>query len=532
MNLCQLIVSYRISQMTSNASAPHVECLERKSVDISGRLGSSYDAFTDNIIDRQTAQTSQTTIPIKRYFSRTFTGNQTNAIIDCFKWMNFDDAMRQSILFGMIKPYGVSCLIDHNQPINDKTRFLYCSYRSKEEKLTLTTEQANQIISSSPLSTHATHMITEIVWGFEFLCVISIPDHQYVNQIDSLLQNISNQLENNGTNLTLTDYEKHLTDKLRDIIVYGSEACIEDQNKVLSTVLTMLKVWQNHENLHHPLIYTMCPLRSLCTIKQFPEFTNSPDRTESNSGHIYSIIANLNRWIKYLKDLFEKFPNNLSNDTLNQQSKELQWQFSTILNLYQGFRNDCRKILVGVRQKRRQLSEIYNILSEQRYSSLSTTDLETFVHYAYGWHRNTTLLERLNRDQIQYMKVMDLCHHENIPVTFEYIEETLPQFLPKNDGCFFLFYSNDRLRDKEPAVWEGIYQELISKRQQTTQKTNLVYADFTNCPYDLTDLAIGMLTMNTSIKPPRNHSTGTKSGHFIEPYFFSRWDIFHLLLYL
>jgi hypothetical protein len=308
---------------------------------------------------------------------------------------------------------------------------------------------------------------------------------------------------------------KHFIAKLSNVTVYGSETCIDKPNTQFLTVLTMLKAWQNDENFHHPLIYTMYSLRSLCTIKQFPQFTDSPDQTESNSEYIYSLIAKLNVWKKYLKDLFEKFPKNFSNDTLYQQSKELQRLFSTFLNAYQEFQNDCQKILVDVRRKRRQLSEICNLLSEQRYSSLNMSQLEKFSHYAYRWLKNATLLERLNKDQIQYIKVMDLCHHENIPVTLEYIEETLRRSLPKKDGCLFVFYSNDGLKDKEPAVWQGRYEELISKRQQAAEKTTLAYADFTNCQYDLKDLTIVTLTMTMSLNAPHNHPPGTKSGHFI-----------------
>jgi hypothetical protein len=350
--------------------------------------------------------------------------------------------------------------------------------------------------------------------------VITIPDHQYAGQIDSLLQDISNHLENNGSNFTLPDNVKHFIAKLNNVTVYGSETCIDTRNTPLLTVLTTLEQWKKNENFHHPLIYTMRSLRSLCTIKQFPEFNESFDRTDSYSGYIYFTIANLNVWKKYLKDFFEKFPNNFSNDTLSQQSKELQWKFSIFWNVYQEFQNDCRKILVDVRRKRRQMSEIINLLLEQRYASLNTTHLEEFSHYVYRWHRSATFFERLNTDQVQYIRVMDLRLHEKIPVTLEHIEETLRYYLWKEHGCVFVFYSNDHLKVKEPAVWEGRYQELISKRQQAAQKPILVYADFTNCQCNLTDLTIVMLTMKMSIKPSRDHPAGKKSDHFIQPSFF------------
>ncbi|CAF5098207.1 unnamed protein product, partial [Rotaria sp. Silwood1] len=146
--------------------------IERKAIDVSGRLGSLYDASTDNFIDQTSIQAFETKLLHQSSICRILPNYQSNKIINCLKEMNFNDALRQSILLQMIRPSGVSRLINYNQSTNQNTRFLYYSYRSRKEKLSITAGRADQIVASPSGGTCATHMITEILWGIEILCVI------------------------------------------------------------------------------------------------------------------------------------------------------------------------------------------------------------------------------------------------------------------------------------------------------------------------------------------------------------------------
>ena len=342
-----------MAQADSNQSKSDSGCLERKSVDTSGRLGSLYDAFTDQITDQNTVKPSATKSVAEPYTCRTFSGSRSNTLISYLKWMDFNDAIKQSILFGMIKPSGVSRLIDHNQPIDDNTRFFYYSYRSKEEELDVTPEETNQIISQSSSSIHATHMITRVVWGFEILCVIPTQSHMSADTVDNLLQRCAKELKSIGGDLLLNDNEKRQITKILAVTVYGSETCIIHKDTKLSEVLKRLKDWQNATNLHHPLKYTMCSLRQLSNNKQFPQFFDLIDQSKPDIDKVYSIISNLDACGKRLEKLFEKLPTDFWNENLAQQLKHLRDHFSTFFNLYEDFRKDSRTILIDVRQKGR-----------------------------------------------------------------------------------------------------------------------------------------------------------------------------------
>lgn len=232
----------------------HSNMIKRKAVDVSGRLGSLYDASTDNLIDRYSVQTSEIEYFNEAVICRIFSGDRSKYLLDYLKLMDFNSSLQLSIILGMAKTSGISSLIKHNQPTDENIRFVYYLYRNKEEQINVRPGKANQIPSPPSPSTRATHMITKILWGFEILCVVPVPAHVSADTVDSLLRRISTQLEKSTRNFTLTNTDKREIDQLINVTVYGSETCIRSPNTSLLTVLTNLKYWQEDENLHHPLM--------------------------------------------------------------------------------------------------------------------------------------------------------------------------------------------------------------------------------------------------------------------------------------
>ncbi|CAF4352677.1 unnamed protein product [Rotaria sp. Silwood2] len=111
--------------------------IERKVIDTSGRLDSLYDASTDNLVDRHSARSIEIKTPLQRSVCRLFSGDQSRELNSFLRDIDFDDAIRQSICLQMVTPSGVGRLIEYNRPINEKTRFLYYSYRDRKEKLNI-----------------------------------------------------------------------------------------------------------------------------------------------------------------------------------------------------------------------------------------------------------------------------------------------------------------------------------------------------------------------------------------------------------
>jgi hypothetical protein len=153
-------------------------------------------------------------------------------------------------------------------------------------------------------------------------------------------------------------------------------------------------------------------------------------------------------------------------------------------------------------------------MSDPQYSLLKDSELEAFSEELRQLLTKTKLIQQLNDDVIQYMHVLDLRCHGEVPLTLEHIEKALRRSFSKEDSCVFVLYSNDRLKHEAPGAWETLYHEFISKRQHATPRTTLIYADFTNCHYDLEHLTIVNLPIQVS-ETPLNHPPGKKLTQII-----------------
>ena len=492
--------------------------IERKAIDVSGQLGSLYDVSTDTLISQPSIQATETKPSDESSICRIFSGKQSTAVIDYLQQMDFNEALRQSIFLGLVKTSGVSSFIHYNQPIHGNTRFLYYSYRSKEEKLNIAPEKIDRIVPAPSFRTNATHIITEIVWGFEILCVIQIPNKKSSNTVDSLLHSISKRLKNSYHGFVLTDAEKSQINQLTNVIVYGSETCIKDPNTSLLIILTSLNHWQKHEQFHHSLIYKMCSLAQFYNNKQFPELPNLADQTNFIIKKIQPIITGIDIHTKYLQRLFRTFPDKFASPKLDRESKDFQHQLSSLLDIYAKFRKSSQKVLVNVRQNQCKPTEINDVIADKRYLSLDRTEIVMFSHTAHRWISKAKLIERLNKDQIKYVNVRSHPNRRKTAMTNKRIEIELERFLLQKDGYASVFYSSDRLKNEDAATWNQVYQELISKRQKATQRTTLVYADFTESHYDLKHLTIVELTIQASSKPPRSYLTNDKPSKITDHY--------------
>ncbi|CAF4278189.1 unnamed protein product, partial [Rotaria sp. Silwood2] len=306
--------------------------IERKVIDTSGRLGSLYDASTDNLIDRHSTQRIERKIPRTRSICRLFSGDQSRELISFLRNIDFDDATRQSICLQMVVPRGTSRLIEYNQPVNENTRFLYYSYRARKERVYVKARTADRIVGIPLNPSTATHMITKILWGFEILCIIQVPKNQSVNVVDHLLHRICNQLQNNQIPIQVNSIDQHLINQLTNITVYGSETCVDRPNTSLLTILTRIQDWQRNWKVHQPLIYTMQPLRWLYSSSEFSGPYSLPSSTNSHITRTEMLISYINNQIKDLEEMLRNLPINFSSGTLNECLKDIQRQYRLMWN--------------------------------------------------------------------------------------------------------------------------------------------------------------------------------------------------------
>ncbi|CAF4310266.1 unnamed protein product [Rotaria sp. Silwood2] len=452
--------------------------IERKVTDTSGRLGSLYDASTDNLIDRHSVQRIKRKEPRKRFICRIFSGDQSRELISFLRDIDFDAAIRQSISLQMVIPSGVGRLIEYNQPINEKTRFLYYAYRARKEELNVKARKADKIVGAPRDSTEATHMITKILWGIEILCIIQIPNNQSVNAIDHLLYNICNQLKHNQIPIQLNDIDRRLMNQLTDITVFGSETCVDSSNTSISAVLTRIQNWQIDTNLHQPLMYTMQPLRWLYRSPQFSDPCTLPHPTDPHIARIEMISNRIKHQIKDLTEIIHNLPTNFSSATLNQRLKDVQQQYRFVLDSQDNLQDRLKRVLADVRRQRARPVVLDNIIGDLRYECLRKTEMEKFRTNVERLYNKSMLIKKLKNNQIEYINALDIRPNQTVKTTINDTDVLLKRAYSNENFPVILWYTSDRLERIQQDNWQQIYQELTLERQHAAQRITLIYVDF------------------------------------------------------
>jgi hypothetical protein len=336
---------------------------------------------------------------------------------------------------------------------------------------------------------NATHMITEIVLGFEVLFVIQSPNHQSANSIEELLYNISQQLQNCDEALKLSKEEERQLQELPDVTIFGSKAYDDNSNSSLFTVLTSLRSWQRHTTYHHPILYKLHSLKWLYKNQSFPELYRLSEQDNAYIVQLEPIIAHLIYCF-----------NNITQVVQNRRN-DLPERFRILPSLYEDFRMKLRNILVDVRRGKCKSMEINNIISDKKYSSLKKPAIDQFYDEVQQWLGKRKLMERFQKDKIIYSNIHDVFHREGILLSLSDIDGIVKDHFAKKYTSAILWYSSDRLKREKTDKWEQLYQQLTSERQQTS----LIYADFTGCYQNLEDFIVIRLPASES---QQNHSKG------------------------
>lgn len=482
--------------------------IERKAVNVWGRLGTSYDAYTDKIIENLYARKTNVQVPEKHSICKVFSDDRFTDVIDYLEKINFNDALRQNLFLGIIEPSGVSSLINYKRPINENTRFLYFSYTTKIEELDLSAEKINHVILRSLHPNTATHIITKIHWGIELLCIISISDEMSIETLDGLLQNISKRLENDDEKFILNDNEKIQIKRLKNITVYASKNCIKNPCISLDTVLNELPRWQRFENYHHPLLYIMSPLRQIYKDTELIKSFHMNDEINVSIEKIRSIIQDFKakRTKINIKHTFKQYDEMTFNLKLVSRSKDFQFQLSTLTETYQQLVKDYRKILVNLSFDICQSKESNQILSNPFYSSL-ISDIDTLYENIEELVAKMTLVERLQHDHIEYINICDIFLQEDKLNSFEEINAAIQSTLLKHCGSAILWYSSDRLKQESPSKWEDKYQQFTLLNKEKALSTPLIYIDFVEYANLLQDFIIVSLSDQITSTPTTQTST-------------------------
>jgi ribosome biogenesis GTPase A len=471
-----------LRSLISSIKSRNEDLIERKAIDVSGRLGSLYDASTDNLIYHESIEASEIKIPRQHTICRILSNHQSNEITNYLKQMDFNDALRQSLLLRMVEPSGVSRLIDYDQSINEKTRLLYYSYRSRKEKLDVKTKRTHRILSRRPDQTAEMHFISKILWGIEILFIVQIPSNLSDDAVDDLLQHICNLLKGDDAPITFDEDMTSLIEQL-NVTLLGSEKCLDEQNRSMLTTLTEIRKWIADKNLHHPLMYTMQSLVGSDDNDKSSKFDFSSKNTDPYIAQIEPILICLKNQMDNLP-IFQQYQINFPSQTLQQRLRDFQEEYRSLGDKRQHQQERLRNVLADVRRGRIGSEAIHTIISDQSYQCLDKTEIQTLHVNAQRLIDKAKFIEKLRNDRIQYINVMDIVSQS------EEIDALLKRTFSNENALEILWYSTDRLKREKAERFEEIYQQLISEQQQATERIHLIYADFSQKNQKLEDFFI------------------------------------------
>ncbi|CAF5027513.1 unnamed protein product [Rotaria sp. Silwood1] len=330
-------------------SSPHI--IERNAICISGQLGSLYDVSSEtflNCCSFKKLDNSQCQPNFTLHISR---GKEVKNTISFLKKINFNDALLQSILFGLVTPSGVSSFVNYNHSTNENTLFLYYSYGHTTQKLNVTAMKADKAISLPSNSNNATHMVTEIIYGFEILCVIHGLTMKSIDTIEKLLHKIWSRVPSDNKSFELTGDEQHQINELHDVTIYGSETCINNSNaSSFLTVLTHLQEWHKNSSFYHPILYRMCSLEWLYEGRSFLKLCLLSNDDNSYIEQIGLIIMQTDHKLKNLQQMYKSRPKNDDNLISDKWLEDTPERLGILFSIYDEYRTKLQSKLVDIRR--------------------------------------------------------------------------------------------------------------------------------------------------------------------------------------
>jgi len=238
------------------------EVMERRAINSTGRVGSFYDATQDLIIIESpiTCRIEQNfnsffEIPIRKLIKdRTYNLLQTIGI---------EDELRLSLLMNLTTKDGISKVLDYPSSFDENTRFLYYSWIDSEFKIERILQTAD-IIQWHAARCNATHIVTGIRYGIDFIAVIQLLPKADIQKVDTMLETISNRLSCH-TYITFHDVFDVFSFLDNNVVlnVYSNIPLLADSNNFYDLLWYTQAIKDGFSHCY-PLSYILQSIPSLC----------------------------------------------------------------------------------------------------------------------------------------------------------------------------------------------------------------------------------------------------------------------------
>ncbi|CAF3911488.1 unnamed protein product [Rotaria sp. Silwood1] len=270
------------------------ETITRTAIDISGRLGSLYDGWRDQILEALDTSTMKTSLIPSRSVLCTIQRYGTTESSNLARMIGIEDELRLSTLVNFAPKIGILSIIDYPHSINKYTRCFRYQYLDRKEYLFNDLNQVEKRNETSLTNSSATHIITEISSGIDIVVILQLPpDDKFANDIDAALEKIRDHLQNSLKTIIIHSDVERLFDQILFTTVFSNIPKLLQMNKFLDICRNLNQLKKNPMDCEI-LRYRLSPIKYF-----FCEYTGEVIRCFPLQSELRDIFENdlLRAWI-------------------------------------------------------------------------------------------------------------------------------------------------------------------------------------------------------------------------------------------
>jgi hypothetical protein len=469
----------------NDASTSSLHTIERYALNRNGFVGSLYNARTDNLL---TTLSINKDLLLRKDVKKIPTcklikvdnSNRDNLL----KLIGIEDDLKVSITLGMTPvTEGTLLLHTYEVPPDRTIRLIDYHHVDQEECLSNDIQIVRKNLPDSLPNSNATHIITSVRRGIDFVIVLELPENVNLNEIDSVLEKLREYFSiPEAASLSTEDQQK--INRLQPIIFTSiTEIHSFAENKDLIVICQYIHqyIYQNRNNF--PLSYTLHPLKCI----YYDKLSNEKIYGRLSSSIVWQIedkLLPLSNRLKRIERLFhEKMLSQLpqsAKSLIGEPGEDL----CKVKDMYIEVQQALATKVDELRRDTLNISLRNNVLNDTQLQALDS-ELKTLQTTILGLQTKARFITKLKTDyQMEYLNVADLEDRNNDQET---LESKLFSSDQEHSRCYLC--STNELVETYSHEFEKFCEQLIKLRQKNLS-LRLVFADFTYCSDKLKSMKI------------------------------------------
>jgi GTP-binding protein EngB required for normal cell division len=504
-------------------SALHV--IDRYALKGQGAVGSLYDAWADYLLPNLSVNQNailrrdhQETPDCK--LIKVDRSNRDNLL----KLIDIEDELRVSIALGIAQfTEGTLTLSNCVLPADRNIRFIDYYHIDQEECLSDDIQVARNTLPHSLPNGSATHIITSVRKGIDFVIVLELTEDENPDEIDSILEQLRVYFIKSTADFISTKDEQKLNRLKPTIFTQSTHIRSLAENKNLSDICQGIHTYIYRDRDNIALSYTLHPIKCIYCDNLYENRTFCQSDPTIIQKIEEKILPLYNR-VKTAEHLFyHNVPPDLRQYFESWIAKICE-QVIQVKNMYTDVQHSLAEIITEFRRGKPNIPSLDSQLNGTKMKKLHS-ELENLESTMLKLQTKTSFIAELKRKY--NMEYVNVAQFEDSNDDKESLEGKLFSLNQEKHNCYLC--STDELIEKD--------SDQHDKLCQANSSLHPVFADFSYCAFKLDAMRIFQppvpsMTTSSAIKPNEINilligETGVGKSTFINA--FVNYLVFHSL---